>query len=211
MSTDGKLLTVSEFAAKAGCSTQRIYQLLQSTLQPFAIVENGRKYILSDGLPIVIEARKKQGFTKSNGADLPTIANPCQDLATDDPTDTQSGGAAELAALDVLRGVVEGHAAEIDRLRAALDEERRKREAAELTAARLTAERDAMHHRFRDASAERDRLAEIVSRLTTTIQADAAARAIAAKESTTTEAITDGEADPPKKKGFFKRLFSHKT
>lgn len=209
MSTDGKTLSVSEFAKKAGISRQRVYKLLTGKLSTYCQRVDNQIMLDSSALSLFdvngVDTETVNGLTSVvNGVDKGLTS-------TDTQTDTQSGGAAELAALDVLRGVVEGHADEIERLRAELAQERQRREAAELTSARLTAERDAEHHRFRDASAERDRLAEIVSRLTTTIQADAAARAIAAKESTTTEAITDGEADPPKKKGFFKRLFSHKT
>ena len=78
MQESGEKLTIAEFAARAGCSTQRIYQLLQNSLQPFAIVENGRKYVHSDGLQIVLDARKKQGFAKGTE----TLANSFETLAS---------------------------------------------------------------------------------------------------------------------------------
>lgn len=86
MPNSSEKLTIAEFAARAGCTTQRIYQLLQNSLQPFAIVENGKKYILSDGLQVVFDARKKQGFTKSSetlAKSLPTLANSSEEPEND--------------------------------------------------------------------------------------------------------------------------------
>ncbi len=47
----GDLLTVKEFAEKAGVSTQRIYKAMKTTLQPYiANTENGVTILKSDGL-----------------------------------------------------------------------------------------------------------------------------------------------------------------
>lgn len=47
----GDLLTVKEFAEKAGVSTQRIYKAMKTTLQPYiANTENGLTMLKSDGL-----------------------------------------------------------------------------------------------------------------------------------------------------------------
>lgn len=47
----GDLLTVKEFAAAAGVSTQRIYKAMKTTLQPYvANTENGLTMLKSDGL-----------------------------------------------------------------------------------------------------------------------------------------------------------------
>ena len=43
-------LTVKQFAEQAGVSTQRIYQLLTKSLQPFCKSEGGVKYISIEGL-----------------------------------------------------------------------------------------------------------------------------------------------------------------
>lgn len=211
METDGKKLTVAEFAAKAGCSTQRIYQLLQNTLQPFAIVENGRKYILSDGLQIVLDARAKQGFTKSNGTDLPTLDNPCKDLSTDDSTDTQSGGAAELAALDVLRGIVTSHEDEIEHLRSELAQERQRREDAEKAAAVAAAERDGERKRADELAAILQQEQQTSAALAAALQAAQIVQAgqirLAMNESA--DHTDDEHANP--KRGFFSRIFKRKA
>lgn len=104
MQGSGEKLTIAEFAARAGCTTQRIYQLLHNSLQPFAIEENGRKYILSDGIEVVTAARKKQGFTKSLQEDLPTVGKGLQEA----PNNEEQAKIEELTA-------------ELNELRAALD------------------------------------------------------------------------------------------
>lgn len=45
-------LTVKQFAAAAGVTTQRIYQALANSLQSYCKVENGRKYIDSAALQV---------------------------------------------------------------------------------------------------------------------------------------------------------------
>lgn len=127
MPNSSEKLTIAEFAARAGCTTQRIYQLLQNSLQPFAIVENGKKYILSDGLQVVFDARKKQGFTKSSetlAKSLPTLANSSEEPEND------------------------GLQQELDRIRAKLaqvtadrDAAREQRDKAEIRAAAAEAEK----------------------------------------------------------------------
>lgn len=44
---DKELLTVKEYAEIKGCSTQYVYRILQTKLQPFVVVVNGQKYIKS--------------------------------------------------------------------------------------------------------------------------------------------------------------------
>ena len=62
---DQQYLTVKQFASRAGCTTQRVYQLLPKRLQPFLKTENGVKYIHEDGLQVVMQARVAQGFDKT--------------------------------------------------------------------------------------------------------------------------------------------------
>lgn len=45
-------LTVKQFADQAGVSTQRIYQLLTKSLQPFCKSEDGIKYLSIEGLKL---------------------------------------------------------------------------------------------------------------------------------------------------------------
>lgn len=78
---ENEKLTVQEFAKRAGCSTQRVYQLLNNRLKPFAVVEGKQKYILATGIPEVLKAREKQGFSKS----LPRVEQPLQLLQEEAP------------------------------------------------------------------------------------------------------------------------------
>ena len=75
MSENGEKLTIAEFASRAGCTPQRVSQLLRKSLKEFQIVENGRKYILSDGLKVVLDAREKQGYRKGNETVSETVSN----------------------------------------------------------------------------------------------------------------------------------------
>lgn len=59
-------MTVKEFAKAAGVSTQAVYNRLQSDLQPFANVENGKKTIDSAAL----ELYGKQAFTGKCASDV---------------------------------------------------------------------------------------------------------------------------------------------
>ncbi len=63
-SKDEQYLSVKQFASEAGCTTQRVYQLLQKRLHPYLMVQNGMKYIHKDGLQVVMQARLAQGFEK---------------------------------------------------------------------------------------------------------------------------------------------------
>ena len=64
-------LTVKQFAARAGVSTQRIYQLLAKSLQEFCKVENGTKYISAEGLK-VFDKEFLQEVAKDLPSDLPS-------------------------------------------------------------------------------------------------------------------------------------------
>ena len=166
MQTSGEKLTIAEFATRAGCSTQRIYQLLHNSLQEFAIVENGRKYILSDGLPIVLEARKKQGFTKSNSADSPTLDKSLQESETAEKVaeltaeleKAKQANTAQTLTIERLTGNCERmrQTAEQDRQRAAAaDAERKRADAAE---AQLAV-------KDQQIAAQNERLAELTAAL----------------------------------------------
>ena len=196
-------LTISEFAARAGCTTQRIYQLLQNSLQPFAIVENGRKYILSDGLQVVLEARKKQGFAKSSE----TLANPLQTLASAEKVD--------------------GLTAELDETHAELDAVIDQLREAEQAAAVAAAERDAERKRADDLRAQLDAVngllqseqkhaAELLKALSSSqlLQAGQMQLAMTADQSdqtsTETGAGSDADEEKPAKRGFFARIFKRK-
>ena len=147
MQEGSEKLTIAEFAARAGCTTQRVYQLLQNSLQPFAIVENGRKFILSDGLPVVLEARKKQGFTKGS----PTLDNSCTNSCKELPTDET----------EQLRQELEKLTAKLRRTEADLTAAREQRDAADRKAAAADAERK----RADAAEAQLGRIRELEARL----------------------------------------------
>ena len=147
MQDGSEKLTIAQFAARAGCTTQRIYQLLQSTLQPFVICENGRKYILSEGLQAIIDAREKKGLAKHLPSDLPSDL---PTLAKDLPTIA--------GALDALREQIDRQAAELDTVRAELNRARSDLTEAQQRAAVTTAERDAAQQRA-DLAEERERTA----------------------------------------------------
>lgn len=49
---ENKLLTVKEFAAAAGVSSQRIYQRLDTNLKPFVSVVDGHKMLSAEGLQL---------------------------------------------------------------------------------------------------------------------------------------------------------------
>lgn len=66
-------LTVKQFADQAGVSTQRIYQLLTKSLQPFCKSENGVKYLSIEGLEL-FDKETLQGLAKDLPSDLQTLA-----------------------------------------------------------------------------------------------------------------------------------------
>ena len=145
MQDSGEKLTIAEFAARAGCSKQRVYQLLNKTLQPFTITENGQKYILSSGIEAVMNARKKQGFNKSLTTLEQDLNNPLQ--ALENPEQAQK--IEELTAeLDRIRAEAAKNAADLETVRAELlrtqsdlAAAREQREKAEIRAAAADAER----------------------------------------------------------------------
>lgn len=158
-------LTIAEFAARAGCTTQRIYQLLHNSLQPFAIEENGRKYILSDGIEVVTAARKKQGFAKSLQEDLPRVDKGLQEAPNNEEQAKIEELTAELnelrAALDAikpqaaaliidndrLKQDLEKTVNELQRTRADLEAAREQRQKMEIRAAAAEAAADAERKR----------------------------------------------------------------
>ena len=66
-------LTVKQFADQAGVSTQRIYQLLTKSLQPFCKYESGVKYISIEGLKL-FNKEDSQEVTKDLPSDLQGLA-----------------------------------------------------------------------------------------------------------------------------------------
>ena len=163
MQDGGEKLTIAEFAQRAGCTTQRVYQLLHNSLQPFAIVENGRKYILSDGLQVVLDARKKQGFAKSSE----TLANPLQTLANPEKVADLTAELAETrAALDSAQDLLK--AAELKA--AAADAERKRADAAEQHCTALQNQLQAMQTQLDGITAalqaEQEHAAELTQALT---------------------------------------------
>ena len=66
-------LTVKQFADQAGVSTQRIYQLLTKSLQPFCKSEGGVKYLSIEGLQI-FNKEGLQGLAKELPRDLQEVA-----------------------------------------------------------------------------------------------------------------------------------------
>ena len=72
-------LTVKQFADQAGVSTQRIYQLLTKSLQPFCKSENGVKYLSIEGLGL-FNKEALQGFAKDLPSDSQGLAKPENEL-----------------------------------------------------------------------------------------------------------------------------------
>lgn len=159
MQDSGEKLTIAEFAARAGCSKQRVYQLLNKTLQPFTITENGQKYILSSGIEAVMNARKKQGFNKSLTTLEQDLNNPLQTLENPEQAQKIEELTAELdrcraeseaktGELDTIRAEAAKNAADLETVRAELlrtqsdlAAAREQREKAEIRAAAADAER----------------------------------------------------------------------
>lgn len=121
MQDGGEKLTIAEFAQRAGCTPQRVSQLLRNRLKEFQVIENGRKYVLSSGLQEVLQARERQGY-KANSE---TVSNSCE---------TVSSAEAQAAEAEKLR-------ADLAETRAALDSAQDLLKAAELKAAAADAER----------------------------------------------------------------------
>lgn len=179
-------LTVKQFASVAGVSTQRIYQRLAKDLQSYYQEQNGSKYIEFQALHLFgidTEDPDLQNTCKELAKDLQTpckvLAKPLQSL----PSDT------ERAALDTLRDRIAELSAEVAALKSERNERRivadRFRDVAEQAQRErdtLRAELSGEKARAAEIAAERDRLAETVRGLTAAIQADAAARALTARE-----------------------------
>lgn len=165
MQGSGEKLTISEFAARAGCTTQRVSQLLRKSLKQFQVIENGRKYILSDGLQVVLEAREKQGYRKNFETVSETLSNSCKTVSNPELQAEIDELTAELnetrAALDAvkpkaaeliidndrLKQELEKTVNELHRARADLEAAREQRQKAEIRAAAAEAAADAERKR----------------------------------------------------------------
>lgn len=159
MQDSGEKLTIAEFAARAGCTPQRVSQLLQKSLKQFQVIENGRKYILSDGLQVVFDARKKQGYKANSETVSETLANSCETVSSPDFQAKMDELTAELdrcraeseakaGELDTIRAEAAKNAADLETVRAELlrtqsdlAAAREQREKAEIRAAAADAER----------------------------------------------------------------------
>lgn len=238
MQTSGEKLTIAEFATRAGCSTQRIYQLLHNSLQEFTIVENGRKYILSDGLPIVLEARKKQGFTKSNSADSPTLDKSLQESETAEKVaeltaeleKAKQANTAQTLTIERLTGNCERmrQTAEQDRQKAATaDAERKRADAAEQQCAVKDRQLEAMQKQLDTLTAalqaEQAHAATLATALTQQQALNAGQIRLAMLDSDGSGKPAEDQTEPTKsaagqsetvqqerKKGFLSRIFKRR-
>ena len=64
-------LSVRQFAKRAGVTTQRIYQMMNKSLKSYCKVEDGKKYILADGLKIFEKAEVEKNSLQEVARDLP--------------------------------------------------------------------------------------------------------------------------------------------
>lgn len=184
-----ELLTVSQFAQKAGISRQRVYKLLTSKLSTYCQRVDSQIMLDSSALSLF----------DVNGVDNETV-NMLSSVDNETVNGLTTPTAAETAALDTLREIVNEQREQLVRLRSALDEEQARRSDAEQRAAAAEAQAQAI-------GAENARLSETVRGLTDAVRAHAAA--IAAKE-VQKQIETDAESAEPKKSGFFKRFFRKK-
>lgn len=162
MQENSEKLTISEFAVRAGCSPQRVSQLLRKSLKQFQVIENGRKYILSDGLQVVLDAREKQGYRKNyetvssqSETVSETLSNSFETVSNNEKITELTEELGETrAALDSVRPQVAAQAIELEsikkelektvnelrRTRADLEAARDQRDKAEIRAAAADAE-----------------------------------------------------------------------
>lgn len=191
-----QFLTVKEFAARAGVTTQRIYQALADSLQSYCKVENGRKYIDSAALQVF-----------AADADLPST---CKAFTKHLQSDSEQAP----EQLDTLRAQIAAQSAQLDALREQLGE-------ATQAAAVATAERDAERRRADEATAALQSALGAVNaaqqHAQTLAEALTAAQALHAGQiqlAMQPEQIADTQsagADAPEKSpGFFGRLFKRK-
>ncbi len=188
MQNSDEKLTITEFANRAGCSPQRVSQLLRKSLKPFQVIENGRKYVLYGALPIVLEAREKQGYRKSFETVSETVSSPYETVSSQEEVAKLT---AELASAgDQLKQVwteliearqreadadqkAQATVAEIDRIRADLEAAREQRQKAEIRAAAAEAERkraDAAEQQCKVKDEQAAQQAQTVTALTTSLQ-----------------------------------------
>lgn len=175
-------LTVKQFAEQAGVSTQRIYQLLTKSLQPFCKIENGNKYLSVEGLK-VFNKEGLQEVTNELQSDL-------QGLAKDLPSGLQEVAKGEN---ELLKETIEALKQQLtvkDEQLAAKD-----KQLGDLTAALLSAQEQ--HKALTDAltAAQALHAGTIQERLTM------------AQDQTEEENEDIAEEAEKTKSGFWKRLF----
>lgn len=217
MSENGEKLTIAEFASRAGCTPQRVSQLLRKSLKEFQIVENGRKYILSDGLKVVLDAREKQGYRKGNETVSETVSNAFETVSS-------SKKIAELTAeLEKVKQLNFDQTITIDRLTgeceqmreitaqarekaAAADEARKRADAAEHQCAVKDEQIEALTAALQSAQQQ-------AAELTTALAASQALQAgqirLAMQNSDDGEKPVD-EHEPPTKRGWLQKIFKRK-
>jgi len=64
-------LSGRQFAKRAGVTTQRIYQMMNKSLKSYCKMEDGKKYILADGLKIFERAEIEKNNLQEVASDLP--------------------------------------------------------------------------------------------------------------------------------------------
>lgn len=132
MQQGGEWLTVKEFAAAAGVTTQAVYKRFNAELTTVYKEENGRRFVHIDALKLFAG---EGGLQPSEGG--------LQPLTT----------STEAVALDALRGELDRKAAEIERLQAELGRTRTELTGARLDRERFTAAEKAAEQRAADAIA----------------------------------------------------------
>lgn len=206
-------MTVKQFATVAKVSTQAVYKRLATDFQPYCKEMNGRKYINSDALRFF-------GVDNCLQPVATGVGNGCQPVATEVDNGCQPVATVEAAAIDVLQEMLSAKETTITELKTELIQLREEIKKSEqyhrerdVLQAQLDCEREKSAAEIRAVSAERDRLIETVRGLTSAIQADAAARALTAKESQSAlETVVDNQSEdePPEKRGWLQKIFKRK-
>jgi len=217
-------MTVKQFATVAKVSTQAVYKRLATDFQPYCKEMNGRKYINSDALVFFGVDNCLQLVATEVGNDCQLVAtkvgNGCQPVATEVGNGCQPVATVEAAAIDVLQEMISEKETTIGELKTELMQLRDELKKSEqyhrerdVLQAQLDCERAKSAAEIRAVSAERDRLIETVRGLTAAIQADAAARALNAKESQSAlETVVDNQSEdkPTAKRGWLQKIFKRK-
>lgn len=193
----GQWYTVKEFAAEKQISTQAVYKQLATSLKPYCKKENGRTFIHSDALTL-------QPLQPEFATDATKLQTSCKP-------------AAEAAALDALRDLIDRQAAELEQIRAQLDAAQEDLTEARQAAAVAAAERDAERQRADDLRTALQTAQQSQTELAAALTAAQALHAgtIRGQLETTAEAEAQtadrSQAAPPepeeKPRGLFARLF----